>query len=210
MPTPYSNCMDRDSIKTEFANELRNLGLKYTRLNCIAICQQNLTIKNFGCYDLRLPALYNATPCLHLYSRWFAKDDCVPQCPYECESVSYDLKLSNSDFPSAHYHMLSLNDPFYRSIFTANSNGLFNSTEDLLHSTVDLARNIMVKIFIYFDEIKTTEISETPTMTFENMLANIGGTLGLFIGVSLLSFVELIELLFEIIFVLTNKCGNKK
>lgn len=55
----------------------------------------------------------------------------------------------------------------------------------------------LISVYIYFDKIEHVEITEVESMSSFNLLANIGGTLGLFIGVSVLSFVEVIELTIE-------------
>jgi hypothetical protein len=65
LPSPYSDCQDVDSVSTTIANEMKRIGLNYTRRNCIAICQQNITIHKFGCYNLILPRIFNSLPCLN-------------------------------------------------------------------------------------------------------------------------------------------------
>lgn len=45
-------------------------------------------------------------------------------------------------------------------------------------------------------------------MDFIDLIANIGGNLGLFIGVSFLSFAEIIELILEIFFYYVEKRNN--
>lgn len=62
----------------------------------------------------------------------------------------------------------------------------------------------VVSLYIYYDKIENLEITEVASMSAVNLLANIGGTLGLFIGVSVLSFVELIELSIEMTLVLAQ------
>jgi hypothetical protein len=43
-----------------------------------------------------------------------------------------------------------------------------------------------------------------------DLIANIGGTLGLFVGVSLLNFVEIIELIINLCFIYCNKLETRK
>ncbi len=43
-----------------------------------------------------------------------------------------------------------------------------------------------------------TQIEEIPAVTFEQLLGNVGGQLGLFIGISLLSLIECLEILLEL------------
>lgn len=74
-----------------------------------------------------------------------------------------------------------------------------NSDYSKPFDSLELARGSLVKIFVYFDQIKYTRITEASAVTFVDLIANIGGELGLFIGISFLSFVELIELSLELI-----------
>ena len=61
---------------------------------------------------------------------------------------------------------------------------------------------------IYYSDLKYTNISEKPMSSIFDIVSNIGGILGLFIGISFLSFAELLELLMEILFILF-KSPNK-
>jgi len=42
-------------------------------------------------------------------------------------------------------------------------------------------------------------------MQFIDLISNIGGSLGLFVGISFISFLELFEILVEIIFIYSEK-----
>ena len=58
---------------------------------------------------------------------------------------------------------------------------------------------------IYYNELKYTLISEEPKTEIFNFISNIGGILGLFLGVSFLSIIEIFEIIFEIIFIFFKK-----
>lgn len=53
-------------------------------------------------------------------------------------------------------------------------------------------------------------ITETPAITIYDLLPNIGGTMGLFVGISALSFVEIVEIVIEILTLLGKKLKNRK
>ena len=57
---------------------------------------------------------------------------------------------------------------------------------------------------VYFDSLDYTLIDQIPKMNKLDLISNIGGNLGLFIGVSFLSFAEIIELFIEILFILKS------
>ena len=64
--------------------------------------------------------------------------------------------------------------------------------------SVEQAEKSFVKARIFYESQSYTLSTESPKLDWVSLLANIGGTLGLFLGVSALSACELIEVLIEI------------
>jgi hypothetical protein len=62
-----------------------------------------------------------------------------------------------------------------------------------------------VSIYVFYEDLKYTLISQQPKMQFIDLISNIGGSLGLFVGISFISFLELFEILVEIIFIYSEK-----
>jgi len=58
---------------------------------------------------------------------------------------------------------------------------------------------------VFYDDLSTIFTTESPSLTAISLFGNIGGNLGLFLGMSILTFVEIIELLVNIILVLLDK-----
>uniref|UniRef100_A0A1I7ZP24 Amiloride-sensitive sodium channel subunit alpha n=1 Tax=Steinernema glaseri TaxID=37863 RepID=A0A1I7ZP24_9BILA len=58
----------------------------------------------------------------------------------------------------------------------------------------DEARTNVVKLEVYFEELNYQSIMETPAMDIFDLLSNIGGTLGLYVGMSFLTLGEFFEL----------------
>ncbi|XP_037778101.1 acid-sensing ion channel 1B-like [Penaeus monodon] len=54
---------------------------------------------------------------------------------------------------------------------------------------------------MYYDVIE-----ETPAYTWDTLLSNIGGSLGLFIGVSLVSILEVLEFLWDVCRISLRRC----
>ena len=48
-------------------------------------------------------------------------------------------------------------------------------------------------------------MKQEPKILLTDLVSNIGGTLGLFLGISFLSFIELFELIIEILFIFFKK-----
>jgi hypothetical protein len=66
----------------------------------------------------------------------------------------------------------------------------------------------IVSFKIYYENLQYTVIDQIAQMNEFDLISNIGGNLGLFIGISFLSFAELIELFVEIICIILGKKGN--
>ena len=66
-------------------------------------------------------------------------------------------------------------------------------------SSYDSFREYFYAINIFYPSLKYTYISESPQMTVLNLLSSLGGSLGMFLGFSVFSLLELFELLFELI-----------
>jgi hypothetical protein len=63
----------------------------------------------------------------------------------------------------------------------------------------------LVNVKIFYEGLYYTEISETESQTVFDLISSIGGTMGLFIGISLLSFIEILEIIIEILILLFTK-----
>jgi hypothetical protein len=63
------------------------------------------------------------------------------------------------------------------------------------------AKESFVKLSIFYDTLSYEMSKEFSKMNLVDLLANIGGTLSLFLGISILSLCELVELLIEIVYV---------
>ncbi len=107
-------------------------------------------------------------------SDWLkGKDDC--ECPRpRCEEVMYDLQSSTSRWPSKATKDILLRDP------------------DLWFMWDNIDEYVATDLF--FSSFQYTEEKTIPQTSFATMLSNIGGTLGLCLGMSLVSVVELMEL----------------
>ena len=58
-----------------------------------------------------------------------------------------------------------------------------------------------IQLFVYYDSFKYAYSTDTPSMDIVMLLGNIGGTLGLFLGVSVLTAVEFIEIIIQAILI---------
>lgn len=79
-------------------------------------------------------------------------------------------------------------------------NGKFNFTgENLTYE--DIKKSILA-LNIYYDELKYTLVEEIKKIETFDLISNLGGIMGLFLGVSFVTFFEIFEIFFETIFIL--------
>ena len=65
----------------------------------------------------------------------------------------------------------------------------------------------MINLKVYYPSLKITKVEQVPAYTFDELLSNVGGQLGLFLGASLLTMGEFIDYLFRFCY---YKCKSKR
>ena len=68
----------------------------------------------------------------------------------------------------------------------------------------DLKRSVYM-VTIFYEELKYAFISQQAKTEVWDLVSNIGGSLGLFLGLSFLSMIDLVQIALEILFILFEK-----
>ncbi|XP_035228122.1 acid-sensing ion channel 1-like [Stegodyphus dumicola] len=97
------------------------------------------------------------------------------QCPLECEISSYDIKISNAMWPSEAYITPRMVDAFDENI----------SREEF--------RKFSLKLKVYYDTLQHVIYRQKPMFDDSEVLSQIGGQMGLWLGVSLIAIFECVE-----------------
>lgn len=118
----------------------------------------------------------------------FIRDFCLPECPLECYETLYKTSATSFQLIGEHFKQFFQNNRILSS--------------DFINRTIDAtsARESFVKLNIYYDSLSYTETTEAPQMDIISLLASIGGNLSLFLGLSVFSLFELIEVLLMIVY----------
>ncbi|CAF0734924.1 unnamed protein product [Brachionus calyciflorus] len=219
LPYPYSSCINNFTSKENLrTNQFFLLILekypkmtKYSRLYCLKTCLQEFILKYCKCFDFKLPHPNNssnkAAGCQSVDDVLCVKDaetefyngsginKCYNYCPNECYQVIYDTKINIAKYPSKWYTSILKNsiissDPFFN----------FLNTSDYLN----LQQTILM-VNIYYENMYYTLLKDTPEVTIELLIAYIGGNLGLFMGISLLSLVEFFEFTFNLVYTFVKR-----
>jgi len=203
-PKPYTNCHDLNS--PESVSDLLNFYTKTSRVykqhDCLALCFQRFTIEKCKCHIVGFPVFSESRPCgnwndFECYSkvqRNFSsngnsfKFDCVKECPLECDSVSFETEISSIDLePSGEFNNVSLSQ-----------------------SIIGTQVMNYVYLKVYFQDLKYTEISQTVKTSVIDLISNLGGALGIFLGVSVFSLFEIVEVVVQVLAVCFERGVNKK
>lgn len=206
-PIPYSDCRYVNSIHTNVSEKMQKLNITYSKINCYLTCQQMILAEKFSCQFFNLPKVYdNVAMCANrtifeqisaLPNEFF--DTCIEWCPNECIKETYDFSKSTLEYPSYVKYVTMINsEPDFALKY-------FNTP----NITYEIFAKSVAKVFVTFKEIKYTEILETPAFTLVDLISNIGGTMGLFIGFSFMICVEFIELGIQLVLVALKKRRSK-
>lgn len=191
-PYPYSDCIDLKSFDSKFYRVILDSNMTYRQSNCLDLCLQEIIISSCSCYDLNYLKLDDSTPCLTMTqfmcaSKMYASfrnknldEECLRKCPLECDSMSFNTRLSSSTFPTKY-------------LFDALGNVLFQN------ASFDDVKKRVLELKIYYSKLSYLSLTESPKTSIIDLFSNIGGTLGLYVGVSLLSLVEIVEILVEVL-----------
>ena len=175
--------------------------------DCFDLCKQKFYVSICNCSLFQIFSLYNHTNCHTLeqfnclnrvyfekvLSNDFMKDNCYPYCPSECHTKQYKTHQSINQFCTEPYIDLIKNRKNFRS-------KLDNETLSL-----DSIKSNIVKVNVFYDSLSYTQITESAKMNKVSLLASIGGFMGMFLGMSLMTFVEILDIIVRLIL---HKCSS--
>jgi hypothetical protein len=226
LPAPCSDCiieLDQETIKrNDILKLMRNLFNKtfYDQKYCLKLCLQQYLVGTCECADYRYP-IYNFNSNLKVYRMRGCKspDDlnclnrantlfyetnieiikCYEKCPLECNRVIYDSKISVASYPSRWYSKLLNKSKSFQNILNANKVKLNGDIND------EYLKETILTVNVFYNELTYSEISESRAMTFDYMFGFVGGTIGLCLGISFLSLIELVEIFVNIFIILYKR-----
>lgn len=108
---------------------------------------------------------------------------CQKSCPPSCELEYYSYTSGSLNFPPKNYFKLNEN---FTDEFRSN------------YSFAELKQSVL-KLTLRYEDLSYTIIEQKPKFTFDSLIGTFGGTIGCFLGASLLSIAELLQLLLDII-----------
>jgi hypothetical protein len=212
LPKPYSDC-DIDNTNpgrfdSPYYNLILNSPYQYSQDLCVIQCIQQHVIQMCNCSIPIYLDLYNVS-CKNEVNSLCASNtiydgnlsliihDCVAQCPLECNSTDISLNLITQTYSGV------------GSSFLIEQTPLFSSDFNLTQITEETTINKFVQLYAFYDSLSYTVSIDSPGMDIVSFLGSIGGTLGLFLGVSLLSVCELVHVIVESCLIVKNRLKNR-
>jgi hypothetical protein len=209
---PYSDCVkSKPNGHTSYIYKyiVEVLGKKYQQKDCLDLLIQANSISTCNCTMIFFEKLrMDVKNCeteqeINCGFESFSESGAFVKlnaglCPLECDSVSYTITKRIAGPLSSNMKF----SPEFKKFKT-----LYNQNTSLQNHD-EILRNIAY-VRITYSDLSYTQIVEIPKVTVIDLISNIGGTLGLFLGMSLLSFFEIFELLVDLIYFFVNKIISK-
>ncbi|XP_076071766.1 acid-sensing ion channel 1A-like isoform X1 [Mytilus galloprovincialis] len=191
LPSPYGSCR-------EVSDKLSGIGT-YSELTCFKHCFDDYLVQKCGCRHLfsngkaEFCDSQQLIDCYAEYQKNISRDsdflhNC--SCPPNCETTKYETSLSYAAFTSN---------------FIASY--LFN--QSVLPNEDYLSRNF-IDLRLFYNSMIEEATEEVPEKTVGSILGTVGGQMGMFIGASILSIVEIIEFFCLLMTKGSQKVANSK
>ncbi|XP_072048558.1 acid-sensing ion channel 1-like [Amphiura filiformis] len=182
LPKPWGKCI---SVEDGYNKNL-----------CLLDCRLDFIVDKCHCQPLGYDG--NTTLCtpeqqeqcvskaIQEYRLLGSSEEC--DCPTPCTEVTYRTSLSMTSFPSD-----ELAEEYQKKYSTLKNtadkdNSSFSISEDL-----KLRKNL-VYLDVYFEELSETEFKQVEAMSFSALLSDLGGQMGLFLGMSAITAAEFAKL----------------
>ena len=184
---PFNICWDRTNLPdTTLVRQLTEADTTYRQVNCFELCFLNFVQK----YALEHKISEAEARGEEKVKNYDTEKNCKQLCPLECESTQY--KISESKFSLVELSNIEEYSSQYIPFIKQKLNITVNSTEEFTKNYLE--------IFVFFDSLQYTKISQTPKTTLSELVSNLGGSTGLFLDLSFLSACRAIEFILGIIF----------
>lgn len=181
LPYPYNDCVKIDELtgkkRSDEFREVIGTNYTYRHLNCFELCSAKFLSGQCNC---SIDGVY----------RREGKKSCLTKANYEClktEGKKVPIELCYEKCPEK----------------CVNNNFNIDSTSFLEYPVNN--KSDVFKFNIFFNALEYTYHSQIPKTSLIDLISSIGGTLGLFMGLSLLSFIEFFDLLINVILTLVKR-----
>ena len=200
--------MDSFNFDRAYYNIIVSNSLTYTQSTCLDVCLGQQIIAQCGCSYLNMISIQPTKPCstdndLKCVKQFYLiltqrnqYEMCKKFCPLECNDQNYKLSISSSGYPSDNYVQ-----------FLNTTNFKLSKHQDFNSSSI---KSDVLGLYIYFEENKYSLVQQNPQYRYWDIFSITGGIVSLFIGFSVLSFFQILDMFFELFMVYWEWRKSKK
>ncbi|XP_060066397.1 degenerin-like protein unc-105 [Ylistrum balloti] len=218
---PQGNCDYHNGYDDKY-------GIKYSKMACEQLCQVNLTKDICDCVPTMVSIDQSSVtdsssycglldiPCAILVRQAQVKGDLHCPCTNPCLENKYSKTISSHSWPRQEYltreiiPLICENTERAKKLENITGYSCLDITLNIAPAeSVEPFRDNFVKLDIYFEDLNYEHIEEVPSYDEYQFLSDIGGATGLFIGASVLSLVEVIQILVEVLKYAVNRLRKK-
>ncbi|XP_060578294.1 amiloride-sensitive sodium channel subunit beta-like isoform X2 [Ruditapes philippinarum] len=192
----YGDCDRGNSFNT-------NYEVKYSRRACQIFCEISKVIEICNCFGNgaeEFPGIKNSTMrpcrsksevlCMVDIQRQFENQVLSCTCDNPCDEVHYLKATSQRQWPADEYAMVLL-----EGICERDKDVCVTMRKDI--NDQNKINNNFLKLNIYYEDLNYENITQVPEIEVQQFLSDVGGAIGLWIGLSILSLCELVQLFVE-------------
>ncbi|XP_033736591.1 FMRFamide-activated amiloride-sensitive sodium channel-like [Pecten maximus] len=204
---PYGECTDGEEFEKKYKR-------KYTRQACITTCEQEAILARCGCYHRDMQEVfYLAGKTNERACNTTAEIDCLADVQTEIEDKTLACSCLNPCTETQYVKAFSTRQwptDDYSTVLVQSICETENRTDDCRHlatitDKTELSSNFL-KVIIYYEDLNYEKIEEAPEIETAQFASDVGGAIGLWIGLSMLSMFEVVQLLVELCGFGASKC----
>ena len=217
LPEPYGDCKE----EAEFGNVYEaNLTKGYTMRSCTSLCVEQMIYDECHCKDttmmdlfpeveqekarqvpycedLKLPPseFYEFSDCAKNYHS-SALEQCAINCSFPCTETIYKTSLSQSLWPKD-YDMDTFYPNFiYRRQYEPYFGDIISWT---MNPNTEQAQSNFLRVSVYHGDYRINAFNTSAAISQTSFLSQLGGALNLWSGITIIVFMEIIDLVYQII-----------
>ncbi|XP_052809158.1 amiloride-sensitive sodium channel subunit gamma-like [Mya arenaria] len=216
----YGDCTNGESFVDKYNSS-------YTVPVCYVVCEAEHMASECGCIPLNTPESIpldmpicdvddiSVRNCSTEVKNYIYKGDLTCDCKTPCKQTVYTTTLSGRSWPHDEYlknvileDICGRNNSAYDGYYKYTNKFCDKQANDTLTAAEleEIAGNF-ISVNIYFEDLNYEKISEEALYNTIRFLSDIGGAMGFYMGASLLTYVEILQVIPEMIILF---CSRKK
>ncbi|XP_022110548.1 amiloride-sensitive sodium channel subunit beta-2-like [Acanthaster planci] len=202
---PYTSCTS--DLPTIFSTFYGNVD--YSLLACEKSCVAQEILEMCHCADPRYRFTDETSSCSSQNQSQMActrkillayvNNSLRCNCPLPCSEVEFEETVSAASWPNENYKFALEN------IITRLSADFSSAIEE---DDRFIEKNV-VKLNVFLSSLQYQYIYQTPDYSQENLISDLGGQVGLWMGFSILTFFEIAELVLDLFVYTRGKSANR-